>query len=169
MTNQVEQSIKCCMHCLHHEGNLPKAPLYPIVSTALMDLLHVDYTSIKMTMELNRPPKVANVLVFQDDFMKHITVYATPHKTTKTDAKCLYHAYILIFGALARLLSDHSVNFMSNTISEKCKLLIMKKLCTLPYHPQMNGLVERSHQTLMQMIRKLGEDKKLTGQVIWLK
>ena len=28
------------------------------------------------------------------------------------------------------------------------------------YHPQMNGLVEKSHQTIMQMIRKLGEDKK---------
>ena len=30
----------------------------------------------------------------------------------------------------------------------------------MPYHPQMNGLVERSHQTIMQMIGKLGEDKK---------
>ena len=39
----------------------------------------------------------------------------------------------------------------------------------MPYHPQMNGLVERSHQTIMQMIGKLGEDEKLTGQVIWLK
>ena len=29
---------------------------------------------------------------------------------------------------------------------------------TLP--PQTNGLVERSHQTIMQMIGKLGEDKK---------
>ena len=29
----------------------------------------------------------------------------------------------------------------------------------MPYHPQMNGLVE-SHQTIMQMIGKLGEDKK---------
>ena len=30
----------------------------------------------------------------------------------------------------------------------------------MPYHPQTNGLVERLHQTIMQMIRKLGEDKK---------
>ena len=40
-----------------------------------------------------------------------------------------------------------------------CKLLDMKKLQTMPYHPQMNGLVE-SHQTIMQMIRKLREDEK---------
>ena len=30
----------------------------------------------------------------------------------------------------------------------------------MPYHPQTNGLVERSHQTIMQMISKLGEDEK---------
>ena len=29
-----------------------------------------------------------------------------------------------------------------------------------PYHPQMNRLVKRSHQMIMCMIRKLGEDKK---------
>ena len=31
---------------------------------------------------------------------------------------------------------------------------------TVDYHPQTNGLVERSHQMIMHMIRKLGEDKK---------
>ena len=160
MTNQVQQSIKSCMHCLQHEGNLPKVPLHPIVSTAPMDLLHVDFTSIEMTMDLNRLPKVANVLVFQDHFMKHIMAYVTPSKTTKTVATFLYQGYISIFGAPARLLRDHSANFMSNIISEMCKLLGMKKLCTMPYHPQTNGLVERSHQTLMQMIGELGEDKK---------
>ena len=30
----------------------------------------------------------------------------------------------------------------------------------MPYHPQTNGLVEILHQTIMHMIRKLGEDKK---------
>ena len=66
------------------------------------------------------------------------------------------------------ILSDNGVNFMSNIIGKMCKLLGMKKLQTLHCHPEMNGLVERSHQTIMQMIEKLGEDKKQTGQVIWL-
>ena len=67
--------------------------------------------------------------------------------------------YISFFGALARLLSDCGVNFMSNIISKMCKLLGVK-LWTMPYHPQMNGLVDRSHQAIMWMIGKLGEDKK---------
>ena len=41
-----------------------------------------------------------------------------------------------------------------------CKILGVKKLQTMPYHPQTNGLVERSHQTIIRIIRKLGKDKK---------
>ena len=49
---------------------------------------------------------------------------------------------------------------MSSVIEEMCKILGMMKLQTMPYHPQTNGLVGRSHQMIMHMIRKLGEDKK---------
>ena len=58
---------------------------------------------------------------------------------------------------------------MSSVIEEMCKILSMKKLQTMPYHPQTNGLVERLHQTIMRMIGKLGKDKKPTGQDTWLK
>ena len=151
---------KDCMHSLQHEGNLCKVPLYPIVSTTPIDLLHTDFTSIEMTMEPNRPPKIANILVFQDHFTKHVMVHMTSNQTIKTATKFLFQGYISIFGALDRFLSDRGANFISNIISKMCKLLGMKKLQTIPYHPQMNGLVERSHQTIMQMIGKLGEDEE---------
>ena len=158
MIRQMQQSIKSCMHYLQHEGNLSKVPLHPIVATAPLDLLHIDFTSIDMTMELNQPPRVANVLVFQDHIMKHVD------HTAKTVVKFLYQGYILIFGASVRLLSDWGATFMSSIIDEMCMLLGMKKLQTMPCHPQTNGLVDRSHQTIMQMIGKLGEDKKADWQ-----
>ena len=101
--------------------------------------------------------------------MKHVLVYVTPNQTAETITKFLYQGYISVFGALARLLSDRGANFMSSVTEEMCKILGVKKLQTMPYHPQTNGLVERSHQMIMQMIEKLGEDKKLTGHHIWLK
>ena len=156
----MRQSIKTCMHCLQHEGGLSKAPLHPIVATAPLDLLHVDFASIETTLELNQSPRVTNVLAFQDHFTKHALAYVTPDQTAKTVAKYLYQGYVLIFGALARLLSDRGANFISSVINEMCKILGMEKLQTMPYHPQTNGLVERSHQTIVRMIRKLGKDKK---------
>ena len=44
MINQMQQSIKSCMCCLQHEDDLPKVPLHPIVATAPLDLLHIDFT-----------------------------------------------------------------------------------------------------------------------------
>ena len=160
MTNQMWQSIKTCVHCLQHQGGLSKAPLHSIVATAPLDLLHVDFTSIETTLELNKSPKVANILVFQDHFTKHVLAYVIPNQTAKTIAKFLYQGYISIFGALARLLSDRGANFVSSVIDEMCKILSMKKLWTTPYHSQTNQLVERSHQTIMRMTGKLGKDKK---------
>ena len=56
MAKQMRQVIKTCRHCLQYEGSIPKAPLCPIVATALLDLLHVDFTSIETTIELDRSP-----------------------------------------------------------------------------------------------------------------
>ena len=130
------------------------------MATAPLDVLHVDFTSIETTLEPNQSPRVTNVLVFQDHFMKHMLAYVTPDQTAKTITKFLYQGYISVFGDLTRLLSDRGANFMSSVIKEMCRILGMKKLQTMPYHPHTNGLVERLHQTIMQMIRKMGEDKK---------
>ena len=157
---QMRQTIRACTHCLQYEGGLPKAPLCPIVATASLDLLHADLTSIETTMEPNQLPTVTNILVFQDHFTKHMLAYIKPDQTVKTIAEFLYGGYISIFGALDRLMSDRGASFTSNVIEELCKILGIKQLQTTPYHPQTNWLVERLHQTIMHMIRKLGEDKK---------
>ena len=72
MASQMWQSIRTCVHCLQHEGGLSKVPLHPIMATAPLDLLHVDFTRVETTLELNQSPRVTNILVFQDHFMKHV-------------------------------------------------------------------------------------------------
>ena len=160
MAKQMQQVIKACNCCLQYEGGTPKAPLCPIVATTPLDLLHVDFTSIETMMELAQLPRVTNVLVFQDHSTRHVLAYMTPDQTAKTVTKSLYGGSISIFGALARLLSDRGTSFTSNIIEELCKILGVQQLQTMPYHPQTNGLVERSHQMIMHMIGKLGEGKK---------
>ena len=70
MTSQMQKAIRNCTYCLQHVGSLPKTPLHPNMAAAPLDLLHVDFTSIETTWEPNQSPRVANVLVFQDHFMK---------------------------------------------------------------------------------------------------
>ena len=156
----MRQFIRACKCCLQYEGGIPKAPLCPIVATTPLDLLHVDFTSFETILGLNQSPRVANVLVFQDHFTKDILAYVTPDQIVKTIAKFLYGGYISIFGAPARLPSHRGTSFTSSIIEELCKIHGIQQLQTMPYHPQTNGLVERSHQMIMHMIRKLREDKK---------
>ena len=63
MAKQMRQVIKAYKHCLQYEGGTPKAPLFLIVATAPLDLLHVDFTSIETMMELNQLARVNNILV----------------------------------------------------------------------------------------------------------
>ena len=86
------------------------------MATTPLDLLHVDFTSIETTLELNQLPRVVNVLVFQDHFTKHVLAYVTPDQTAKTVAKFLHGGYISIFGDLARLLSNRGTSFTSSII-----------------------------------------------------
>ena len=123
MAKQMRQVIKSCKCCLQYEGGTSKAPLCPIVASTPLDLLHVDFISIETTLELNQSPRVANVLVFQDHFTKHVLVYVTPNQTAKPIAKFLYGGYISIFGAPARLLRDRCSRFTSSIIEELCKIL----------------------------------------------
>ena len=123
MAKQMRQVIKACKHCLQYEDGTPNAPLCPIVAIAPLDLLHVDFTSIETMMELYQSPRVADILVFQDHFTKHVLAYVTPDQTAKTIAKFLYGGYISIFGAPARILSNRGTSFTSSIIAELCKIL----------------------------------------------
>ena len=76
-----------------------------------------------------------------------LLAYVTHDQTAKTVAKYLYQGYISIFGAPARLLTDRGASFISSVINKMYKILSLKKLQNMPYHPHTNGLVEILHQT----------------------
>ena len=61
-----------------------------IIATSPLELPHVDFTSIEMTMELDQPPNVVSILVLTDHFTKHIMAYMSPGQTAKTLAKFLW-------------------------------------------------------------------------------
>ena len=56
MVEDCRAIVRGCPHCQAFKGEVPRAPLCPIQAYALLELVHLDYTSIKSTMELNKPP-----------------------------------------------------------------------------------------------------------------
>ena len=160
IATQMQKVISNCKWCVQDEGTHVKVPMQPIIAAAPLELLHIDFTSIEMTMELDQPPNVVSILVFCKYFMKHIMANVTPNQTAKTVARFLLQGYTSIFRALVKLLSDWGANFESNIIKELCALMGIWNIWTSPYHAQSNRQVEWAHQMLMHMMGKLSKDQK---------
>ena len=98
--------VRGCLHCQAFEGEVPRAPLCPIRTYTPLELVHLDYTSIESTMELNKPPMVKNVLVMTDHFTRYALAVVTKDQTAKMVVKVFYEHFIVVFRAPAKLLSD---------------------------------------------------------------
>jgi transposase InsO family protein len=57
-------------------------------------------------------------------------------------------------GVSQEILTDQGPNFTSQLLKEMQRMIQVKPIRTIHYHPQTNGLVERFNGTLKGMIRR---------------
>ena len=155
MRTQMMIALQNCEKCKIYEKKDPKAPLCTVAATEPMDLIHIDLVRMEVTIETKKKPVVQKILVVTDHFSRFVQAYKVKDKRVITIAKCLYDNYFRHYGFPQHLLSDQGTEFCNAMLNEMSIYLNIKKPHTSPYHPQMNGAVERVHQTLERMIAKL--------------
>ena len=160
MSRELINWVKFCKRCMKFKAAPPKAKLQPLPCSGPGELLHINYTTIEESVDLQEKPVLQNVLVLQDHFSKYIVAYVVKDQTALTAMHILRYGYFALFRAPAYLISDQGKAFTSQIVKDLCKLYGVQKLRTLPYHAQTNGQVERMNQTIIHMIGKLGEDQK---------
>ena len=75
MVEDCKALVRGCPRCHVLKGVIPKALLCPIKAHAPLELVHVDFTSVESTMELNKPPSIKNVLVITcSEIIAHTTL-----------------------------------------------------------------------------------------------
>ena len=79
--------------------------MQPIIATAPLELLNVDFMIIEISMVLDQPSDMVSILVFCSHSMKHVMAYMTSDQAVKTVAKFLWQGHISICRALTKLLS----------------------------------------------------------------
>ena len=84
MDEDCQALVRACQHCKIFEGVVVKVPLCPIQAYAPLELVHVDFTSIETTMELNPLLSIKNVLVLTDHFTRYMIAFVTKDHKTKT-------------------------------------------------------------------------------------
>ena len=159
MANALFLVIQNCGHCKQFEAKCQIPEMEPILCTQPMELVHVDYVGMEVTVAAQEKPVVKNILVVVDHFTWYIQAFVTNNHTAHTTARVLYNNFFSIFGFPQKLMSDQGTEFTRDMITAMCKLLGIEKIRTTPYHPQTNGSAERVHQTLQRMIGKLDPEK----------
>ena len=159
MSRALVIAVSNCGRCKQFEAK-PQIPgMQPIICTEPMELVHVDYIRMEVTVSTQEKPVVKNVLVVIDHFTQYVQAYVTRNQTARTTARVLYNEYFSMFRFPQKLMSDQGTGFTSKVIAAMCSLLGIEKILTTPYHPQSNGSAERVHQTLRRMIGKLDPEK----------
>ena len=155
MQVEATQHIAKCSRCLKRKSTPQVAPLQPILVSQPLELVHLDY----LTLEPSKG-NIENVLVITDHFTKYALAYASKTQTAQATARILWDNCICHYGFPEQFISDQGRNFESDLIKELCKIAGVKKLHTIPYHPQSNGQCERFNSTLCNMLGTLSDEEK---------
>ena len=151
MYKDVHDFVQTCDSCQrrntsHHSPNLtigqPSTASFPFEKIAI-DILGPLPTTVR---------KNRYCLCVIDIFTRYPIIIPIPNQRTVTVATVLTEKVFCEFGFPAELLSDRGTNFMSELFRELLALFKVRKITTLAYRPQTNGIVERFNHTLVSMI-----------------
>ena len=155
MSRALVLAVSNCGHCKQFEAKPQIPSMQPITCTEPMELVHIDYVRMEVTVATQEKPVMKNVLVVVDHFTWYVQAFMTWNQTARTTTQVLYNEYFLVFRFPQRLMSDQGTVFTTKVIQAMCSLLGIEKIRMMPYHPQSNGSAERVHHMLQRMIRKL--------------
>ena len=88
-----------------------------------------------------------------DVFTRYAETRAVSNQKAITIARFLIEQILSRHGCPKIMISDRGRGFISRTIKNINLFLQTQHLLSSPYHPQTNGLVERTNQTLCTMLR----------------
>ena len=83
-------------------------------------------------------------LLMVDEASKFVVTAAMADEKAETIKQVIWNKWMPYFGLPADLHSDEGSNVAGETIRQLCYVLCIDKTISSPYHPQANGLAERS-------------------------
>ena len=137
-----DQAVKNCRRCQLYGQREEKASMVPMMVTAPLQLVHLDFTSFEITTNLNESPKVKNILVIVDHFTRYTRAYVNKDKKALTAARILYEGFISIFRAPERILMDQGKAFTSEVVGQLCSQFGISQPTITAYHPWGKSQVE---------------------------
>ena len=151
MLKDIRTYIKNCDICFRHKGHT-KNPVslgtYPVPSKPF-ERVHLDL--LTGFYETDRGNK--NLLVIIDALTRYTELIPLKSKTAIECARKFYECYICRHGIPNIIISDSGGEFNNHFLNSLCEILQIKKINTMIYHPESNGLVERVNRKVLDILR----------------
>ena len=128
MSQALLRAVANCGRCIQYEAKGQLPPMLPIICTEPMELVHINYVGMEVTVAMDKKPMVRNVLVVVDHFTRYVQAFVTKNHTARTMAQVLYNNYFSIFGFPQCLMSDQGTEFCWKVIAAMCSLLRRPRL-----------------------------------------
>jgi transposase InsO family protein len=145
MSSDIKTFVGSCETCQRFKSHNPMIPTekMPIPSQPFQDV----------SMDVVGPVPSSStgyqyVLVIQDRLSRWLTFVPMRNASAETVSRLFLSEWVCQFGAPKRLLTDRGSNFVSHTMKELNSFLGVKHVKTAAYHPQGNGMNERTHRQL---------------------
>ena len=106
MAQRMMMSVCNCNKCHIFEAKPQIPPMEPIICTEPLNLVHIDYVSMEVTVGIKEKPVVKNVLVIEDHFTRYTQAYVTKNYIAHTMACVFYNKFFSAFGFPHQLMSD---------------------------------------------------------------
>ena len=97
------------------------------------------------------------IIVAVDYFSRWPEAKPLKEANAQTVAEFIYDEIICRFGAPQIIQTDRGTHFANEVIKNLSNKFRIKHTLSTPYHPQMNGLVERFNRSLCQGLAKVVE------------
>lgn len=150
----VARFCKSCDICQRtiQKGRVTKVPLgkLPLIDTPFKRVA----VDIVGPIEPRSDRKSRYILTMIDYATRYPEAVALPSIETERVAEALVELFSRV-GIPDEMLTDCGAQFTAEVMKEVSRLLSLQQLTTTPYNPKCNGLVERFHATLKQMLRRM--------------
>ena len=153
MIKEVQEWVQKCPRCQRTTRGAPEKPAFQArrYPQYPMQRISLDFLSIK-----NASPRGDfRVLIIVDDFTRYAEAIVTSDETGKTAADALMTHIICRYGLPEEIVSDQGSAFISDLFERLVYQLGTDKIFTTAYHPAGNGVNERMHGTLYNILRSL--------------
>ena len=147
IARDMERYCRNCTTCQRSKLSLPPhAPMQNLPIGQPWQMVAIDILRV--------PPTSNNryLLVLQDYFTKWADAIPLPdQKANRISAEMV--KFFCTYGPPLSIHSDQGCNFEGTIFTQVLQAFSVHKLCTTPYHPQGDGMVERFNRTLLQLLR----------------